>query len=476
VPHRQIRLAAADGGEVRAGLAKIRAELDVPADFPADVLAESTHAAAAAADVPRADRTEVPLVTIDPPGSMDLDQALHLERLGDGFRVYYAIADVASFVRPGGAIDLEAHRRGVTLYGPDARTPLHPTALSEGAASLLPDGERPALLWTMDVDSSGEGTSVRCERAVVRSRARLDYPGVQAALDKGTAEEALRLLRDFGLLREERERARGGVSLPIPDQEVVRDGDGWTLRYRAPLPVEGWNAQVSLMTGMAAAELMLRGEIGVLRTLPPADPRDLARLRRTAKALRVEWPEGMSYADFIRTLDPKQPAHAALLASSTVLLRGAGYTSFDGSAPEQPRHAALAAEYAHVTAPLRRLVDRYALEICVALSAGEAVPDWTRAALEAVPKQMNEADHRSHKYERMVLDLVEAELLSGHVGATFEGVVVEVDPRGDKGRVQLQTPAVEGALVGSSLPLGERVTARLEEADVAKRTLRFALA
>ncbi len=455
-------------------MARIREELDIAPEFPPEVLAEADSASAA--DVPRTDRTDLPFVTIDPPGSMDLDQALFVERAGTGFRVHYAIADVASFVRPGGAIDLEAHRRGVTMYGPDVRTPLHPPTLSEGAASLLPDGDRPAIVWTMEVDATGEGTAVEVSRALVRSRARLAYAEVQASLDNGTAEEWLVLLREFGLLREQRERDRGGVTLPIPDQEVVQSGDGWTLRYRAPLPVEGWNAQVSLMTGMAAAHLMIEGKIGVLRTLPPADQRDLERLRRTAKALRVAWADGVTYAEFIRTLDPKEPTHAALLTSSTVLLRGAGYTSFSGDLPEQPRHAALASEYAHVTAPLRRLVDRFALEICVALSAGQPVPEWVRAALETLPKEMNEADHRSHKYERMVLDLVEAELLKGHEGATFDGVVVDVEKDGSRGVVQLQSPAVEGTLVGTSLPLGERVTVRLEEANVAKRSLRFVLA
>jgi exoribonuclease R len=80
---------------------------------------------------------------------MDLDQALHVDRAGDGFRVHYAIADVAAFVTAGDAIDVEAHKRGETLYGADAKIPLHPKVLSEDAASLLPDQMRPALLWTI---------------------------------------------------------------------------------------------------------------------------------------------------------------------------------------------------------------------------------------------------------------------------------------------------------------------------------------
>ncbi len=115
----------------------------MPADFPADVLAEA-EAAVREPDLPSSDLTDLPFLTIDPPGSTDLDQAMHLERRGDGFRVRYAIADVGAFVRPGGALDAEAHRRVETLYSPDTRTPLHPPVLSEGAASLLP-GPGPAV-------------------------------------------------------------------------------------------------------------------------------------------------------------------------------------------------------------------------------------------------------------------------------------------------------------------------------------------
>ena len=111
---------------------------------------------------PAYDVTELPFLTIDPPGSMDLDQAMHLERRGAGFRVRYAIADVAAFVRPGGAIDAEAHRRVETLYSPDTRTPLHPPVLSEGAASLLPGQVRPAA--AVDARPGRRRRADRCRR------------------------------------------------------------------------------------------------------------------------------------------------------------------------------------------------------------------------------------------------------------------------------------------------------------------------
>ena len=127
----------------------------------------------------RVDATELPLVTVDPVGAKDLDQAVLLARRGTGFRVQYAIADVAAFVRPGGALDAEVRRRGQTLYLPDGNVPLHPTLLSEGAASLLPDQVRAAVLWTIDLDSDGVANSAQVRRAWVRSVAQLDYEAVQ---------------------------------------------------------------------------------------------------------------------------------------------------------------------------------------------------------------------------------------------------------------------------------------------------------
>ncbi len=137
--------------------AAIRRDLGIPPDYPADAVAEAKHAHPPA---PRRDATGIPLVTIDPPGSMDLDQAMHLERAGRGYRVHYAIADVAAFVAPGGALDAETRRRGQTLYSPDIRTPLHPDVMGEGTASLLPDVDRPAVLWTIELDERGEPVKV----------------------------------------------------------------------------------------------------------------------------------------------------------------------------------------------------------------------------------------------------------------------------------------------------------------------------
>jgi exoribonuclease R len=269
------------------------------------------------------------------------------------------------------------------------------------------------------------------------------------------------------------------VSLPLPDQVVVCRGGRWHLEFRQSVPVEGWNAQISLLTGMAAAQLMTEAGRGVLRTLLPADPDDVRRLRRVARALGVRWPDSTSYPDFIRSLDPARSPDAAVLTASTALLRGSGYAAFDGSLPDHPEHSALASTYSHVTAPLRRLVDRFAGEVCLALSAGQEVPAWVSQALPELPGLMRESARRAGAYERGLLDLVEAVLLQHRVGETFSAVVVS---RGRKnlqeGQVVVKDPAVEAPVAATGerpLPLGKDVAVRLETADPAQRRVRFTL-
>jgi exoribonuclease R len=446
----------------------LREELGVPGDFPPQVLAE---AEAVEAVLPAADRTDIPFLTIDPPGSIDLDQAMALSTTADGYRVLYAIADVAAFVRPGGAVDVEAHSRGETLYAPDRRSPLHPPVLSEDRASLLADGTRPALVWDLLLDHDGNLTGTHVARAVIRSRRKLDYPGVQRDIDGGSATPDLLLLREIGIKRLALARQRGAVDLPSLEQEVGPDG---TLSFRAPLPCEQWNAQISLLTGMAAARLMLDGGVGLLRTLPTPPEDAVSSLRRSALALGVSWPDEASYGDVLSALDPGVPAHAALLTLATRLLRGAGYTAFDGTPPAAATHSAVAAPYAHCTAPLRRLADRYVGEVCVALCAGEPVPDWARTALPRLPEEMAAADHRAHELDRAVIDLAEAMVLQHRVGETFRAVVVEANHRG--GTVQLADPAVRGKLDAEDPPLGRDVQVRLTAADPLSRTVRFELA
>ena len=512
--------------EVARTLDALRAHYEVPAAFPPEALAEAEAAAGAwAQDGPARlladgarDARDLELVTIDPPGSMDLDQAVLLERLptqagvgtGDApepaatYRVHYAIASLANFVTPGGALDAELRRRGETIYAPDTATPLHPEVLSHGAASLLQDAERPACLWTIDLDERGEVVSARVERALVRSRACLSYAQVQDAIDR---EDALpqevpadlpELLAEIGRLRLEREAARGGISMTTPEQVVevteaaasagdsesaeVPGPSGYRLAYRVPVPAEQYNAQISLLTGMCAARIMVECGIGILRTLPPARPEDYARLRRVAAALGIDWPAAQPYPELVRGLDHAIPSHAAFMEQAMSLFRGSGYLAFgvsgvgvpaddEAADSEEAVHSAIAARYAHVTAPLRRLVDRYGEEVCIAACAQAPVPEWVLQALPDLPGVMEQTGKRARAIGRGALTALEALVLRGHEGEVFDGVITS--ERDGRGELVLAEPAVVTEIRRGSgksdgrLPVGERVRVRLLTADPA---------
>ncbi len=476
----------------RIDFTDLRRELKLPTQFPLAAQREADKASLEKlASRDATDRTDIPFVTIDPPTSRDLDQAVCLSPRGSGFRVFYAIADVSRFVAVGGELEAETWRRGQTVYLPDAKVPLHPVSLSEGAASLLPGEVRPAVLWTIDLDSDGATRSVRVQRAVVRSRAKLDYHGVQAAADTGTLDSAVALLPDIGRLLIERGLARGAMNLPIPEQEVEEDGvDGWRLVLRDAVPAEEWNAQISLLTGMAAAQLMLDGHVGLLRTMPAPRPEAVATLRTAARGLGIEWPDDVSVGEVLAALDASSPRAAAFIDQAAELLRGAGYTAFEGDAPGEPDHGAVAASYAHVTAPLRRLADRYATEACLSIAGGDPVSDWVRQALPRLPEVMAASDRRASAAERGAVDLVEALVLADRVGEQFDAAVIDVDdprptskrrnedpagkrePRPPAGTVALDDPPVRARCAGQ-LPLGERIRVRLVTADPVRRTVMF---
>ena len=253
---------------------------------------------------------------------------------------------------------------------------------------------------------------------------------------------------------------------------MVATPDGsWTVVLRADLPIERWNAQVSLLTGRSAATLMIEAGVGILRTVPKADPTVFPRLRRAAKSLGIAWPDEAHPGAVLAALDTSRPRPAAFADLAAGLLRGAAYTPFIGVPPGDPGHAGVGAPYAHVTAPLRRLVDRFGTEICLAHVRGAPVPAWVTDALVDLPAVMAVGDSRSKKLERAVVDATEALILRDRVGTVFAASVVET---GDSfGTVVLDDPPVRARCDARHLPLGETVHVRCTEADPETGTVRF---
>ena len=453
----------------------LRAEFDLPEGFPPEVERDAAAATdAAAAD--RTDLTDLPWVTIDPPGAKDLDQAVHIESAGDGHRVRYAIADVGAVVVPGSALEEESLRRGQTVYLPDGTMPLHPAVLAEDSGSLLPDRVRPAVVWTVEVDAEGETVSVAVERALVRSTARLDYAHVQVDADTGRLHPSIDGLPLLGERLRLRGVRAGAVSLRLPAQEVTRTEWGWTLAIEPRVAADEWNAQISLLVGRAAARIMVEGGTGLVRTLPDADPEVVAELRRTATALGLAWSAEEGLGAMLDRVDPNTPAGMAMMREATKALRGAAYTVVTPEhTADELGHAGIGGAYAHVTAPLRRVVDRYATEICLALHTGRPVPGWAADRLEQLATVMRESDRLAGGVDRACVDLAEALVLEGLVGAERPVVVLRA-PDGDRrGEAWCADPPVMGDCTGAA-EAGTRAVATVAEADPAERRVRFDVA
>ena len=313
------------------------------------------------------DRTGLRFVTLDPASSIDLDQALAIEPPAGGdadIVLHYAIADVGWFVRPGDLLDREAFARGVTVYLPDQRTPLYPSVLSEGAASLLPGDARPAVVFRVLVGTDGRSRLDGVERALVRNHAKLAY---DAVTPDDLPAEFPELHRRIELAEVE----RGAPRVEFPEQEIDRADGGYALRFRPRLVSEEQNAALSLATNLAVADALHAAGTGLFRVMPEVDERRMRRLRHSARAFGLDWPTDVPLDVFERSLPREDPRTSAFLLAVRRAAGGASYAAFDPAV--RPWHSAVAATYAQATAPLRRLQDRYVVEAALAIANGRPV-------------------------------------------------------------------------------------------------------
>ncbi|MCQ9352318.1 RNB domain-containing ribonuclease [Corynebacterium sp. 153RC1] len=418
----------------------------------------------------RADHTDIPFVTIDPPGSKDLDQAVFIKKLPDGFKVLYAIADVAAFAEFGRAPAVRAvsFERGQTIYLPDGAARLHPEAISEGVASLLPQELRPVVLWSIDLDLQGEVRGVQVERSTIRSRAQLTYEQVERWLGTDELPEAIVHLEEVGKLRQASHLRREAINLRLPAQRVeITDGKAHLVaepRYRSM----DYNSEISLLAGMCAGQMMAQAGVGVLRTLPAATADAVQEFRAEARALGVAGAQDTPITQIIDELNVDTPQGLALMRVAQGLLRGSDYQNLSTHGAEL--HAGVGGFYSHVTAPLRRLIDRYATEFCLNICAGAPVPEWAREGLDEAIATMRRTGQLASAVDRACLDLTEASVLQESVGEIFNAVVLSSN--GKRAHVLLHTPPVMATCEGQ-LAAGSQVQVRLVEADPQSRSVTF---
>ncbi len=449
-------------GALSRGLADIRAQFAVPSSFPATVVCAAELAAARPLSA-HADWTARPFVTLDPRASTDLDQAFFIERTGADLILHYAIADVAWFVSGGDALDTEAWARGETIYLPDGKASLYPPALSEGAASLLPNVDRPSVVFSVKIDIEGQASLQSAQRVLIRSGAKLAYETVQPAdLPAGFAELSRRI--EFA------ENARGAARVDAPQQELAVDSAGhFTLAFRPQLEAEEQNASLSLAANLAIADVLLAHQTGLFRVMPEPDERAVRRLRHSARALGLTWPKDATLEQFEKSLGGTDPRHSAFRTAIRRAGPKASYAPYEKGVI--PWHSAMGATYAHATAPLRRLADRYVIAAALQIANGQSVSQELDAIFPRLATVMAKAQEKSAEIERATIDLAEAVVLQGRERSQFAAVVTDVDERG--ARIQLSDPAVIARVDGKGALPGDRILVQLVSVDVTGRQVKF---
>jgi exoribonuclease R len=411
----------------------------------------------------RLNLTSFPFITLDPATSTDLDQAFFLEQDGRWIVLHYALADLEDFVPLGGAVEGEAWQRGVTIYGISGKIPLYPKSISQQAASLLPDGVRPAVRVVVAIAPDGSIELRSVDRIYCHSQAKLAYDAFDV--------HSMPLLEQYAERMWANDRQRGAVRVDTPQQEVVTDASapgGVRLALKGKIYSESVNSALSLSVNMALGTLLSAAKVGVFRVMPSPEPQAIGRLRRQAKAMGLLWPESQSLVELQRTLNPYDSLHQRFLLEARRSGGRASYATFrEGSIPW---HSAIAATYVHATAPMRRLADRYCLDLANAISNRRPVHDTLHSAIDKLPAVMEAAEQRASNVDRAVIDLLEAVSLQHRIGEVLEAEIIDAKA----GVIQTVDLAIRSRAANLVDPKdGDRVHVRIAEADPKNRRIRL---
>jgi len=490
--------------------AAISTALAVQAGLPI-AFAPKALALAAKARVPtrrfRVDLRDLPLVTIDGEDARDFDDAVWAAADDDpanpgGHRITVAIADVAYYVRPGDALDRAARERGNSVYFPDRAIPMLPEALSNDLCSLRPNEDRACLAAHLRIDAHGRLVAWRFERALMRSRARLTYRQVQAAVDgaaDATTEPLLEpvlrpLYAAYAVLAEAR-RLRGTIDLDLPERRILFDRDGRVagVERRERLAAHRLIEEFMILANVAAATVLEQAVQPCLyRVHDKPDPLKLEILADYLERIGVPWSRGpKSAGDFDRLLS-RLADHALREQVAQLILRCQAQAVYS---PRNIGHFGLhLRRYAHFTSPIRRYADlivHRALVRVLGLGAG-GLPETTIEELEELGRHLSLCERRAMECERGALERMIALYLADRVGARFTGRItgvqffglfVALDETGAEGLMplaELDDDVYEhdprhhlliGRRTGEVFGMGDRVVVTLLEADPATGSL-----
>ncbi len=382
----------------------------------------------------REDLRSIDLVTIDGETARDFDDAVYCEKTNEGFRLVVAIADVSHYVQGGDALDLEARDRGNSVYFPRRVIPMLPEQLSNGLCSLNADVDRLCMACDMSIGTRGEIGRYRFYPAVMRSRARLTYTSVAAALADPKSEAGLKLkglLPRLQLLNElfrallKAREERGAIDFETIETQFVFDAEGRVARIDR---IERNDAHRIIEECMLAANvsasdfLSKRSQPALYRVHEGPTPEKLANLREFLKEFGLQLsggdkPTAKHYAKLLETAR-KRPDVQLL---QTVLLRSLQQAQYS---PDNVGHFGLAYEhYTHFTSPIRRYPDLLIHRaIKAALDKGRYNPgNWTELG-----SHCSQTERRADDATREVSAWLKCYYMRDRVGEEFEGSVSAV--------------------------------------------------
>ena len=477
----------------------------IPNAFPEKVIEES-EALKVFKHAGRMDLRDVPLITIDPPDARDHDDAVWAEEQDDGsYKIIVAIADVATYVKPGSALDKEARIRGNSVYFPDRVVPMLPERISNDLCSLIEKQDRPALACFMTIDKSGRKSSHKFARVIMRSAAKLSYQEAQDAIDgreslkaDGLLEPVLRPLWAAYFLLKKAQEKRSPLNLDLPERKIILDPQGNVAKVIVPLRLDAHKLIEEFMIQAnvsAAEELESRKSPLLYRIHEQPSQEKVKALSQFLKTVQRELPLGqvMKTGHFNTLLKSVEGEDFEQLVNQMVL-RTQSQAVYRA---QNLGHFGLSLKrYAHFTSPIRRYADLIVHRALIAAlhfgDDGLSTDDIAR--LDETGEMISIAERRAMVAERETTDRLIASFLAPQIGATFNariggvvgaGLFVNLEETGADGFVSASSlgrdyyvyddvrHALIGQRTGETFQMGDIVQVKLVEAAPVKGGLRF---
>ena len=489
----------------------------LPHIFGEEVISEAERVAKLSLEDPRReDLTHLPIVAIDPRDARDHDDAIWAEPDADpvnagGYRAVVAIADVSFYVRPGGALDKEARKRGNSVYFPDQVVPMLPHVLSSGVCSLKQDQDRAALACHLTIDKKGKVTGWRFSRARVRLTANIAYEDAQAMIDRGDAPQHLTQLWAAWRLLAKARATRSPLELDLPERQVMLDDKGRIseIRVRERLDAHRLVEDFMIAANVAAAKALEAKKSPVMYRVhePPAREK-LVALKEFLSTYDMNFALGqvITPATFNQLLERfEEPDERQRMMEQLLRTQTQAYYS-----PVNAGHFGLAlGSYGHFTSPIRRYADLLVHRALVAawdleapkprdkaISPVTALSKEDGAAFPRTGEVISQAERRAMEAERETIDRYVAAYLAEHIGDVMQtritgvqsfGFFAQVEGLGGDGLVPVSTlgdeyyrwdekaQSLTGEESGTIFQSGMRLELRLVDANPLTGSLAFAL-